>query len=79
MFYLLCLKAREPTNEAGAETKLVWAMPCKEEEDRRSKSRNFRNLLSHADIAEIRRNIYLTSKNTKDPKGFSFKGWGLTA
>ena len=26
-----------------------------------------------------RRNIYLTSKNTKDPKGFSFKGWGLTA
>ena len=24
---------REPTNEASAETKLVWAMPCKEEED----------------------------------------------
>ena len=26
----------EPTNEARAETKLVWAMPCKEEEDHRS-------------------------------------------
>ena len=23
----------EPTNEARAETKLVWAMPCKKEED----------------------------------------------
>jgi four helix bundle protein len=23
----------EPTNEASAETKLAWAMPCKEEED----------------------------------------------
>jgi hypothetical protein len=27
------LPVREPTNEASAETKLVWAMPCKEEED----------------------------------------------
>ena len=24
---------KEPTNEARAETKLVWALPCKEEED----------------------------------------------
>ena len=24
---------KEPTNEARAETKLVWALPCKKEED----------------------------------------------
>ena len=52
--------AREPTNEARAETKLVWAMPCKEEEDRRSKSRKGGKLLSHADIAEIRRKFSLS-------------------
>ena len=27
----------EPTNESRAERKLAYAMPCKEEEDRRSK------------------------------------------
>ncbi len=50
--YLLCLKAREPTNEARAETKLVWAMPCKEEEDRRSKRGKCR-YYSHTDPTDL--------------------------
>ena len=33
----------EPTHEARAETKLALAMPCKKEEGRRSKPRNWRS------------------------------------
>ena len=44
--------AREPTNEARAETKLVWAMPCKEEEGRRSNCRNGRDI-SHTDPTDL--------------------------
>ena len=43
------------------------------------KSRKGGKLLSHADIADIAERFILTSKITKDPKGFSLKGWGLTA
>ena len=31
-FLLKICEICEPTNEARAETKLVWALPCKEEE-----------------------------------------------
>ena len=32
--HVQCVCAGEPTNEARAEAKLVWTMPCKEEETR---------------------------------------------
>ena len=61
---------KEPTHEARAETKLVWALPCKKEED--EVNRRTKETQSNAGI-----NSVLQGGGRPKVKSFGQKSWML--